>query len=467
MDALSAFLEAPGVTPALDPGFRPAALAVRRFEQAARATGRPLEIGIATEQADGSVSRIERAFLPLDHPHAAANGFFLERFARFLLWSRGGWRLLVRGPKDLVDDLKRYYEQTETGKFDAEIMGGRIYEKPFTVEAVDELPPERSATQALGRHWKGCRIGFDLGGSDRKVAAVIDGEPVFTEETVWDPVPQKDPQYHYDGIMDSLRKAAAHLPRVDAIGGSAAGVYVSNQPKVASLFRGVPPELFRTRVKGLFHELRAAWNHVPFEVANDGEVTALAGSMSLGQNAVLGIAMGTSTAAGYVTADGSITSWLNELAFVPVDYRPGGPRDEWSGDRGIGSQYFSQQAVGRLLSPAAIEAPPDMPLPERLKLVQGLMAQGDPRARRIYETIGTYLGYGLAHFATFYDCRHVLVLGRVMTGDGGAVILEGARHVLRTEFPEMAERIEFHTPDETSKRHGQAVAAASLPRTAA
>jgi predicted NBD/HSP70 family sugar kinase len=318
-------------------------------------------------------------------------------------------------------------------------------------------------TQALGRHWSGCRIGFDLGGSDRKVAAVKDGEPVFTEETVWDPVGQSDPAYHFEGIMDSLRKAAAHLPRVDAIGGSAAGVYVQNHPKVASLFSGIPAPIYESHIKNLFFRLKEAWNGIPFEVANDGEVTALAGSMSLGSSAVLGLAMGTSTAGGYVTREGTITSWLNELAFVPFDLRPQGPRDEWSGDRGIGSQYFSQQAVGRLLPAAGIETDPAMPLPEKLKLVQGLMAAEDPRARRIFETIGTYLGYGVAHLARFYDCDHVLVLGRVMSGEGGTVILENARAVLRAEFAELSQRIRFHTPDETSKRHGQAVAAASLP----
>ena len=98
---------------------------------------------------------------------------------------------------------------------------------------------------------------------------------------------------------------------------------------------------------------------MPFEVVNDGEVTALAGSMSLGENAILGIAFGTSTAAGYVTPDGNITSWLNELAFVPVDYSPDAPVDEWSGDYGVGSQYFSQQCVGRLMPAAGIEAPAD------------------------------------------------------------------------------------------------------------
>jgi predicted NBD/HSP70 family sugar kinase len=209
--------------------------------------------------------------------------------------------------------------------------------------------------------------------------------------------------------------------------------------------------------------VKRAWNDVPFEVVNDGEVTALAGSMSLGENAILGIALGTSTAAGYVTPDGNITSWLNELAFAPIDYNPAAPKDEWSGDYGVGAQYFSQQCVGRLMPVAAIDAPPDMPLPERLKLVQRLMAGEDVRARQIYRTIGVYLGYGVAHYASFYDLRHVLVLGRVTSGPGGDEIVNGAREVLEIEFPDLARRIRFHVPDEHDKRHGQAIAAASLP----
>ncbi len=463
MNASNPFLVAPRIPAVLDPEFRPAALATRAFGKAAEASGKAVDLGIAVEQSDGSTFCFRRKFLPVDHPQAGANGFFLERLAKFLLWSRGGWRLMVAAPRTFAEGLARHYTETEAGRFDAEMMGTRIYEKPFTVVPVGTLPPERAVTQRLGRHWKGCRIGFDLGGSDRKVSAVIDGEPVFTEETVWDPIQQADPQYHYDGIMDSLRKAAAHLPRVDAIGGSAAGVYVNNRPRVASLYRGVPPDLFASRIRNLFFDLKAAWGGIPFEVANDGEVTALAGSMSLERNAVLGLAMGTSTAAGYVTREGNITSWLNELAFVPVDYRSGGPMCEWSRDRGVGSQYFSQQAVARLVGPSGIECDPALPFPEKLKLVQKRMEAGDERARRIYQTLGTYLGYGLAHFADFYDCEPVLVLGRVMTGEGGNVILEGAREVLREEFPELSGRIEFHTPDETSKRHGQAVAAASLP----
>jgi predicted NBD/HSP70 family sugar kinase len=338
-----------------------------------------------------------------------------------------------------------------------------MFDHPIAVVGTRDLPEERSQPAPLGRHLEGCRIGFDLGGSDRKVAAVVDGKVVFSEETIWDPYHQPDPQYHFEGIMDSLRKAAAHLPRVDAIGGSAAGVYVNNRPKVGSLFRGVPRDLFDARVRPMFLEIRKAWNDIPLDVINDGEVTALAGSMSLGKNAILGIALGTSTAAGYVTADGGITSWLNDLAFVPIDYNPGAAVDEWSGDYGVGSQYFSQQCVGRLLPVAGIEAPADMPLPKKLELVQSLMAKGDYRAAKIYQTIGTYLGYGVAHFADFYDLQHVLVLGRVTSGPGGDIICHGAREVLEIEFPELAARIAFHVPDEKDKRHGQAIAAASLP----
>jgi predicted NBD/HSP70 family sugar kinase len=263
--------------------------------------------------------------------------------------------------------------------------------------------------------------------------------------------------------MDSLKKAAAHLPRVDAIGGSAAGVYVNNRVKTASLFRAVPPDAFARQVRDMFLEIRKAWNNVPLEVVNDGEVTALAGAMSLGENAVLGLALGTSTAGGYVNAEGNITSWLNELAFVPFDHRPDAPKDEWSGDTGCGAQYFSQQAVGRLLAPAGIELPDGLGLPEKLKRVQALMDAGDPRARSIYQTLGVYLGSGTAHLAEFYDFRHVLVLGRVTSGPGGDVIVETARDVLALEFPELPERVRFHMPDEKDKRHGQAIAAASLP----
>jgi predicted NBD/HSP70 family sugar kinase len=449
--------------PILDSGFRPAVLAVRAYQALVDVTPGAVPVRLALEQDDGSVFRFDIRVLPDAHSQASANFTFLERLVKFLLWSRGGWRIYVDGPASLSSRLAAHYRDTATGKFDAHLVAERMFDHPLEVVHTSELPPEHAETRPLGRHLDGCRIGFDLGGSDRKVAALVDGTVVFSDETVWDPYYQPDPQYHFDGIMDSLTKAAAHLPRLDAIGGSAAGVYVNNRVKVGSLFRGVPDDVFNARVRNLFLDIRKAWHDVPFEVVNDGEVTALAGSMSLGENSILGIAFGTSTAAGYVTPDGNITSWLNELAFVPIDYSPAAPIDEWSGDYGVGSQYFSQQCVGRLMSAAGIQSPAEMSLPERLKQVQALMRDNDERARKIYQTIGTYLGYGVAHFAAFYETRHVLVLGRVTSGPGGDDIVAGARKVLEVEFPELAERIRFHVPGEHDKRHGQAIAAASLP----
>lgn len=459
-------LPAPRVTPVLDPAFRPAVLATHAFRDAVRATGQAGPVTLALEQADGSVFHFRTELAPEGHALAAANFSHVERLAKFLLWQRGGWRFHFTGPKELAAQLQAHFRETATGKFDSNLIGERVYDRPIEVVACDaaSLPPERANVQSLGRNLDGCRIGFDLGGSDRKVAAVQDGKVVFSEETVWDPYFHPDPQYHFDGIMDSIRKAAAHLPRVDAIGASAAGVYVNNRVKVASLFRGVAPDVFNARVKDLFLEVQKAWNGVPLEVANDGEVTALAGSMSLGVNGVLGIAMGTSQAVGYVTPSGNITTWLSELAFAPVDYDPAAACDEWSGDYGVGAQYFSQQAVGRLLTVAGIAADAQLPLPEKLKLVQSLMKSGDYRARKIYETLGTYLGYALAHYSDFYDFSHLLILGRVTSGAGGDVIIAGAKDVLKAEFPALAARLQFHVPDEQDKRHGQAVAAASLPK---
>ena len=184
---------------------------------------------------------------------------------------------------------------------------------------------------------------------------------------------------------------------------------------------------------------------------------------SLESNGIMGMALGSSEAVGFIDKAGHFGGWLNELAFVPIDYNKSAPPDEWSGDIGVGALYFSQQAVNKLLPSAGIELPAEMALPERLVQVQELMAKGDIRARRIYESIGVYLGYGLAHYAEFYDFHKVLMLGRVMTGDGGLIIIEEGRRVLKSRFPELSKRIAVELPDERSRRVGQAVAAASLP----
>lgn len=447
------------VQPILDPGFVPAILWNREFEAEASQGGRTVTIGLLRD--DRAVAR-RCVKITTDEDRSFV---YIERMIKRMLWAVGGNRILFDGPDEIFQRLEHHYAESSVGRFDSEIIGEKIYGHALRIEkaTAEQIPEPQTEGAALGRHLDGCRIGFDLGGSDRKCAAVIDGEVVFSEEIKWDPYFEKDPQYHFDGTMDSLKRAAEHLPRVDAIGGSAAGVYVDNEVRIASLFRGVPEEQFNEKVRPIFKQIQKAWGGIPVDVVNDGEVTALAGSMSLDDNAVLGISMGTSLAAGYVTPEGNITSQLNELAFVPVDYRKDGPVDEWSGDAGCGVQYFSQQGVARLAALAGIEFPTDTPFAEQLIEVQRLMAEGDDRARKVYETIGVCFGYAIAHYSDFYDFRNLLILGRVTSGEGGQVIIEKAEEVLRAEFPELAEKVTITTPDEQMKRHGQAVAAASLP----
>jgi predicted NBD/HSP70 family sugar kinase len=453
------------IKPELDPDFIPAALWNRAYKKTVKESGASVEVSIALVRPDETCTIFQTSILPLADENEAPTLRYLERSLKFLLWQRGGCNVLIAGCDSLVEKLATIYAPGGDREFDCEFFGEKTYLQPLEILPCtqDEIPQPNELSMPLGRHLDGCRIGFDLGGSDRKCAAVIDGEVVFSEEIEWNPYFETDPTYHIEGINDTLQRAAAHLPRIDAIGGSSAGVYVSNEVRVASLFRGVSNADFESKVRRIFFDLQTRWDNIPFDVVNDGEVTALAGSMSMNENAVLGLAMGTSEAVGYVTPEGNITPMLNELAFAPVDYRHDAPIDEWSGDVGCGVQYFSQQAVARLASAAGFDFPKEMPFPEQLVQVQKAMAEGDERAAKIYSTIGTYLGYTIAHYADFYEIQKMLLLGRVTSGQGGTIIIEKAQEVLASEFPELKKQVEIVTPNEKDKRHGQAVAAASLP----
>ncbi len=440
-------------------------LALRAHAKAAVPSGAVLTL--ALERNGGAVSRYSLPIFPEPHPRHGESQRLAERVLKLLLWQRGGHKVSVAGSPSIAAHLAATYAAGGERAFDADFMA-RIYERPlFVVEAVEStaLPLENEQGKAVGGHLNGCRIGFDAGGSDRKVAAVIDGKEVFSIETEWQPKLQSDPDYHFQGIDDSIRQAAAHLPRIDAIGVSSAGIYVDNRTMVASLFRKVPEPAFEAHIKGIYPEIAKKWGNVPLEVANDGDVTALAGALELQDQPVLGIAMGTSLAAGYVNQRGLITGWLNELAFAPLELSDEAPVDsEWSGDRGTGVNYLSQDAAIRLAARAGVELPVDASPGEQLRSLQKLLTNGDPRARGIFESIGVYLGYGLLLYSEVYAMKHVLLLGRVTSGEGGNLLVERARQVLRAEAPDLAERIRLHLPDEATRRVGQSIAAASLPR---
>ena len=443
--------------PELDPDFIPFGVWIDAYEKGA---AQPLTIAIERDKGKISVHHTKIHGTP---ELAEADYRFVERYVKFLLWSIGGFRIYICGNSALAQRLQNAYTLEGERKFDVQFMQD-VYEVPFEVIdcAPEDCPAANESSVSIGGHMEGCRIGFDAGGSDRKVSAVIDGKTVYSEEVVWHPKTMSDPQYHFDGIVEAFKTAASKMPRVDGIGVSSAGVFIGNSPMVSSLFIKVPREK-RELVKTIYDRAAKELGDVPIVVANDGDVTALAGAMGLETGSVMGMAMGTSEAVGYVDADGSVLGWLNELAFAPVDLFERAEQDEWSTDLGVGCKYFSQDAVIKLAPRAGIELDAALTPAEKLKAVQELAERGDERAKRVFASIGAYLAHTLKLYCRFYDVHHMIVLGRVMSGIGGSIILDNCLRILREEYPALNEKVRVMLPDEKTRRVGQSVAAASLP----
>ena len=451
----------PKFTAPLDPGFSPLVIARREYQQAVVASSRVVDCALVIERHDSLRSRFDFQVLEPNDRNIEKTYRYVERLLKFLLWSRGGWKVMFAGPAEVGRRIGEDYCSTGCRAFDVEFMS-TAYRRHFEVALVDlaKMPEANEAPLRIGGEPDGCRIGIDLGASDYKISAVVDGDIVYSDEIPWDPKTQSDPQYHVDAIRNGIDICASKMERIDAIGVSSAGVYVDDEPRVASLFRSVSSDDFDRVIRPLFKSLAGEYG-VPLVAINDGDVSALAGGQYLGKTGVLGLAMGSSEAVGYLNQNGRLETWLNELAFCPVDLQEGGGEDEWSKDSGVGALYFSQQAVNRLALRAGIDFGDVSELPERLVRVQELMESGDASAGKVYETIGVYLGYSMAAYREFYDYTELLLLGRVSSGEGGDIIVDTAREVLAAEFPEL--ELNIHLPDERFRRLGQSIAAASLP----
>ncbi len=445
--------------PVYDKEFNPISLVLRNFKnEVDKAPNKLLKVCVERNNAYNYIYEIK---IFSDKEKWEENYQVVERLVKSILWVVGGYKIYVCGDDYVYEKLASDYTLSGSRAFDVDFMQ-TVYEKDFEVIKVseEEFPKYNPCSVKIGGHLDGCRIGFDAGGSDRKVSAVIDGKVVYSEEVVWFPKINSDYKYHYDGILAAMKTAASKMPRVDAIGVSSAGVYVDNKVKVASLFLKVPKEDFKKHVETMYIDV-AKEIGAPIEVANDGDVTALAGAIDLNDNCVLGIAMGTSEAVGYINDKGLLNGWLSEVAFVPVDFNKNAMIDEWSGDYGCGVKYFSQDSVIKLAQNAGYEFEKDASPAERLKTIQKLLADGSDLAKQIYEDIGTYLGYAIPYYSEFYQIKHLLLLGRVTSGEGGSIILSRAKQVLNEEFPEYKD-MNIFMPDEKNKRVGQSIAAASL-----
>lgn len=451
------------IIPNFDKNFRPMIEVFDSYQTAVKKSGKYNELVICVERNDGYNYIFKYLCYTDGMGKDDINIKIADRLAKTILWLVGGYKIYVSGSKVIYKHLKNAYSLSGSRAFDSTFMS-KVYEKIFQVIECkySDIPQLKTCSVDIGKHLNGCRIGFDAGGSDRKVSAVIDGKVVYSEEVVWQPKIVADPDYHYNEILTAWKTAATKMPRVDAIGVSSAGIYINNKIMAASLFLKVSEEDFNRKVKNMYIDIAKEFN-APLEVANDGDVTALAGSMDLNDNNVLGIAMGTSEAVGYINSDGKINGWLSELAFVPVDYCDEAMVDEWSGDYGCGVKYFSQDSVIKLANYAGINFEEGLTPAQKLKVVQKNMENGDTTAQNIFKDIGIYLGYTLPYYAMFYDIKHVLLLGRVTSGKGGDMILKTAKQVLKEEFGNLAD-IDISMPDETNRRMGQSIAAASLPK---
>lgn len=444
-------------TPELDAAFIPFAAWAKAYLEGAQRVFK-----IAVERENGLVTAYETKLRGEDF--AEANYRYAERMVKMLLWSVGGWKVYLSGDDAIAKRMQAEYREGGNRTFDVSFMQD-VYERPFEIVISDaaHFPASHEQAKKAGGHTKGCRIGFDAGGSDRKVSAVIDGETIYSEEVVWYPKTSEDPQYQFGGIVAAFKTAASKMPRVDGIGVSSAGVFIGNAPMVSSLFAKVPRSR-REEVKTIYDRAaKAIGENVPIVVANDGDVSALAGSMSLEAGRIMGLAMGTSEAVGYVNEDGNILGWFNELAFAPVDLNENAAQDEWSGDIGVGCKYFSQDAVIKLAPAAGITLSDTLTPAEKLKEVQKLAECNQASAKKIFVSIGCYLAHALALYSQFYDLRYLLVLGRVASGMGGEWLVSECNRVLAEEYPVLAEKMTVLLPDEKFRRVGQSMAAASLP----
>ena len=443
--------------PELDSEFIP----MHKFNEAFLRTA-DKDVSIAIERGDNQIS-VTQTRVHDDPAFAEADAYYLERLAKFQLWLKGGFRIYVKGPKSSYESLKKAFSPGGTRAFDADFFGG-LYQKVFEVVYCDELPEPFEIKKSVGGHFDGCRIGVDFGGSDYKVAAVIDGEAVYSSETVWNPKINSDPDYHYNGVVSALKEAEEHLPRVDAIGISSAGLIGGNRILAAQLFQMVPKDLFNSKGRDTYiRAVKEIGEGIPFAVANDGDVAALAGAIGLGRNNVLGLAMGTSFIGGFMDEDGNLSNWLSELAFAPVDASPNAEMDVWTNDIGVGVQYFCQEAVIKLARAAKIPLDGYDTPAKKLKAVQELLREGHQGAAAIFRSIGCYLGHTVPFYNENYNAECILLYGRVVSGKGGDIILETAKQVLKDEYPDVA--VELLLPDEKTRRMGQSVAAASLPKT--
>jgi predicted NBD/HSP70 family sugar kinase len=486
--AMKHLLTRPKVPAPLDANFAPVILAKRAYLAATKDCKDKLDW--ALPRADGC-ARYTLPVFPDGSEDAEASVYLAGVLIQEMIWQRSASELQLSGPPGICEKLKAAFSAGGTYAYEVSSMPmvcgtpGKSFDTKIVASPAD-MPPAKDTAQVCGKEANGNRLAFDLGKSDIKTVAIKDGEVLDSMETEWD-VTNPDPQYHFDAIVDAMKKTIARAEakgfgKIQAVGGSATGtVSGDNDATWCDIFPNVPPDVYKEKVVDIFKRIaKEVAGDVPLKVINDGEVTALAAVQKLGgKGNVLGISMGSSEGGGYANVDGNLMGWINELCYIRLDLNPEAPTDPWTkgAHTGISHMYLGQRGATKLAARAGVDVPENLVYPhpdmctirhenhaQCLKLIQAAMKdpKKEPQCRKLYETVGVYLGYGLAQYCEFYPIEHVMILGRVSKGDGGDLMLATAKKVLETEFSDLP-AITFHTADDHFKAVGQCIAAAALP----
>ena len=375
--------------------------------------------------------------------------YYLKKILLTLIWLVGGTEVKFNGDSFFFDFAKQRIGNDEELLISIS-RRERIFNTPFSFIHTKQVYPDVCSWTKLSGEEKGCRIGFDEGGSDRKVTAIIDGKDVFSEEVLWTPKVESDYRYHYQGILESLKHAASHLPHIDSIGVSTAGIVFNNQLLEPTLFRSVPQEEKNHYVRPIFIDIaKKEFNNVPIFVHNDGDVSAFGGSLLFKKDNIVGLAFGTGLASGYCSHS-SFNGWINEWGKIPLDYSASAYSHYDLKVKGAGTEYLSQKGIIRLCQNAGLSF--SGPLPKQLVEIQKEAEKDNPLVLECYKERGEYLGSALCFFHRFLPFTSVLTLGRVRTGRGGEYLLLGAREYLKAHS---LSSIEVFTSDEHFRRLGQ------------
>ncbi len=383
--------------------------------------------------------------------------FYLKKVFLSLLWIIGGYRFLFHCDQYFYSRFKERIQKDEEVSASFKAIEA-VYGEPVSFALTEEIPltKEKKTKHSLSAF--GCRVGLDLGGSDIKTMAVKDGEIVYSSEIPWSPKEAKDPSYHESRIRSALLEASSHLERVDAVGVSTSGIVADELVIYPSLFASCSEKDKKEGVRVLLKDLCCKlFPDASFALINDGDASALGASFLYEKDSVLGLALGTSLAGGYVK-DGFLYPYLNELSKVSVNFSPSGKRHYRLGILGSSSEYLSQKGIVSLVEDRGVKLVGS--LPEKLLAIQKLAEDENKAVLQCYQELGRRLGSSVLYFSLFLDFSSVFLLGRVLSGKGGEALVESAKDYLASKGSGLV----LFSADERFKRLGQAYVAACLEK---